>query len=82
MRMEMVLQRRGDLVTGMFSVGLGAATFRGTAAGETLNLEWQWANNYGQGTLQASGNGARIAGEWGYRQMSKGGGTWSCVRVD
>ena len=46
MKMEMMLQRTGDTVTGQFSVGLGTATIRGTAAGSTLNLEWQWANNW------------------------------------
>lgn len=82
MKMEMVLQRTGDAVAGQFSVGLGTATIRGTAAGSTLNLEWQWANNFGQGTLRATDNGARLAGEWGYRQLNRGGGTWFCNRTD
>jgi hypothetical protein len=82
MKMEMVLERTGDTVRGKFSVGLGVATVEGTADGSTLNLDWQWANNYGRGTLRATDNGARLVGEWGYRESNRGGGTWSCHRVE
>ena len=76
--MEMVLQRSGNTVTGQYTFGLGIGTVRGTATGSTLNVEWQRGNAYGQGTLKAIENDTRLVGEWGYRQLNRGGGTWSC----
>lgn len=78
MAMEIMFQRVGDSVTGQYTFGLGIGTIRGTAAGSTLNVEWQWANNYGRGTFRTTNQGGHISGEWGFRQSDRGGGTWSC----
>jgi hypothetical protein len=80
--MEMVLQRTGNIVRGSYSFGLGIGTIQGTVAGTALNLEWQWGNYYGRGILNATDNGARLSGVWGYRESNRDGGTWSCRRPD
>ncbi len=79
---EVVFQRRGDRVDGQYSFGLGIGTIRGKTTGDTLNFEWDWANDYGRGVFKANKDGSTFSGTWGYHESTDNGGTWSGRRSD
>jgi hypothetical protein len=73
---EVFFVRRGDSVQGRYSFGLGLGTIKGTVVGRQLYFDWEWANNYGRGLLEARDDGG-FAGTWGYREARSGAGTWT-----
>ena len=79
MDLELVLQRQGDRVQGNYTFGLGLGLVVGRVVGKTLYFDWQWADNYGRGVLEARDNGSFI-GTWGYREAQTGAGTWTAQR--
>ena len=72
---SMLLDRRGKLVNGRFSFGLGEGTLGGKVAGNVLTYEWEFGNVRGRGKLKLDPSGA-LNGEWGYEDSYKGGGRW------
>lgn len=74
---EFTLERRGDSVTGRIAIGVGFFTIKsGRVAGNRLYFDWEFGRSYGQGVLDAVGNG-RLTGTWGYREARSGAGTMS-----
>jgi hypothetical protein len=76
---EFTLERRGDSVAGRIAIGVGFFTIKsGRVAGSRLYFDWEFGRNYGQGVLEAVGNG-RLTGTWGYREARSGAGTMSAA---
>jgi hypothetical protein len=76
MAIELILERRGDHVTGQYNFGLGFGTIEGDMEGRRLYFDWKWVNNFGKGILEGRGDGSFI-GTWGYREAMSGAGTWT-----
>ncbi len=55
-RLLMSLTRRGDTVTGRYTLGLGDATLQGKIISGKLYFQWQWGQAYGSGVMQAAEN--------------------------
>lgn len=76
MSIELILERRGDHVTGRYSFGLGFGTIEGDVEGKRLYYDWTWADNFGTGVFEDRGDGS-FTGTWGYRGALSGAGTWT-----
>jgi len=77
MAIELILERRGDHVTGRYSFGLGFGVIKnGVVVDNQLYFDWEWAGNYGQGNFEGRDDGSFI-GTWGYRETRSGAGTWT-----
>jgi Peptidase U49 len=77
MAIELILERRGDQITGRYSFGLGLGAIReGRVVENRLYFDWEWAGNYGQGVLEERDDGS-FTGTWGYREARSGAGTWT-----
>jgi len=77
MPIVLILERRGDHVTGRYSFGLGiGAITDGWVEDNQLYFDWEWAGNYGQGVLEGRNDGS-FSGTWGYREARSGAGIWT-----
>lgn len=77
---EATFQRDGDGVTGRFAFGAGEGAMRGVISGDKLYFNWQSADSFGKGVLQANADGSEFSGTWGYRESRDGGGIWQAWR--
>lgn len=77
MPIVLILERRGDHVTGRYSFGLGIGAIKdGWVEDNQLYFDWEWAGNYGQGVLEVRIDGS-FSGTWGYRETRSGAGSWT-----
>ena len=75
------LRRDGERVQGQYSFGIGMGQLAGRVDGRRLDFEWQWAGNFGRGVFEASEDGARFDGTWGYQQSTDNAGSWNGKRI-
>jgi hypothetical protein len=84
----MVLEQKGQQVTGTFSYRTGG-TIEGTLEGGVLKFAWVQPGEFGEarrevrgsGFLQISLDGNAFGGRWGYGQDHEGGGVWTGERI-
>jgi hypothetical protein len=74
--MCMILNRRNEKVTGLFSFGLGEGYIIGRVVDDNLIFEWQWGKTYGKGMFQSTQQGREFSGVWGYNESRDDGGEW------
>lgn len=65
-KLEMALTRHGDEVSGRYTFGLGDATLQGKIKSGKLYFQWWWGQAWGNGVMQATGNGSGFGGTWGF----------------
>jgi len=70
---DVVLDRRGDAVTGSYSFGSGFGRLEGEVDGATLHYRWTLAPDEGTGTIMLGDDGA-YQGSWGFDGSDAGGG--------
>lgn len=75
----LLLDRKGDTVSGRFNFGVGEGTIEGHIAGEELYFDWQWGNALGKGIFQQKSL-KEFTGNWGYKDNKENGGTWTGTR--
>jgi hypothetical protein len=77
---RMILRRHGDLVTGVYSYGVGQGEISGIVQDDTLSFASHSGGHHGRGQARAGPGGVEFDGTWGYHEASSGGVTWTGAR--
>jgi len=78
---RVVLQRRGDTVTGRYSYGASEGEITGVVKDGVLHYTWREPGAQGRAVARATADGAGMSGTWGYGDASEGGGRWTGKRA-
>jgi Peptidase family M48 len=78
---RIVLQRRGETVTGRYSYGASEGEITGAVEDGVLRYTWREPGAEGRGVARATADGAGMNGTWGYGGASVGGGRWTGKRA-
>ncbi len=78
---KLILNRKGDHVTGTFSFGVGQLRLDGDVIDGALQYSWRWGTDYfGRGVINANESGDELTGTWGYTKRDSQAGTWELRR--
>ncbi len=73
-------ERNNQNVVGEYTYGLGAGKINGIVEKNRLYFQWQEGATHGRGLFEASQDGLRFQGSWGYDQSRDNGGWWTGKR--
>ena len=73
-------ERNDQTVSGEYTYGLGAGRINGILENNRLYFQWREGGSYGRGIFEATPDGNRFKGTWGYEQSRDNGGWWNGQR--